>query len=87
MLDFRLERNGLQGLKINSLKLIEQIGDIGIEMATSLIFMIMIWTEAGSIFERKVKSLTNPMAKDTLIKIETNTKSGQDLNFKNIGQT
>ena len=55
-------------------------------MATSLIFMIMIWTEAGSIFERKVKSLTDPMTKDTLIKIETNTKSGQDLNFKNISQ-
>ena len=55
-------------------------------MATSLILMIMVWTETGSIFERKIKSLTNPMTKDTLIKIETNSKSGQDLNFKNIGQ-
>ena len=55
-------------------------------MATFLVLMIMIWTEAGSIFKRKVKGLTNPMAKDTLIKIETDSKSGQDLNFKNIGQ-
>ena len=55
-------------------------------MATSLILMIMLWTEAGAIFERKVKSLTNPMAKDTLIKIEADPKSSQDLDFKNIGQ-
>ena len=55
-------------------------------MATFLVLMIMIWTEASSIFERKVKGLTNPMAKDTLIKIKANPKSVQDLNFKNIGQ-
>ena len=48
--------------------------------------MIMLWTETGSIFERKVKSLTNPMAEDTLIKIEADSKSSQNLNFKNIGQ-
>ena len=48
--------------------------------------MIMLWTEAGSIFERKVKSLTDPMAEDTLIKIVADPKSSQDLNFKNIGQ-
>ena len=47
-------------------------------MATSLIFMIMLWTEAGAIFERKVKSLTDPMAEDTLIKIEADPKSSQD---------
>ena len=55
-------------------------------MTTSLILMIMLWAEAGSIFERKVKGLTDPMAKDTLIKIKADSKSSQDLNFKNISQ-
>ena len=56
-------------------------------MTTSLIFMIMLWAEAGSIFERKVKGLTDLMAKDTLIKIKADSKSSQDLNFKILVKT
>ncbi|OYL12315.1 DNA repair protein RecO [Streptococcus pneumoniae B1598] len=70
MLDSRLERNGLQSLKINSLKLIEQIGDIGIEMTTSLILMIMLWTEAGLDYQF-----------DNILKFKFLTRFGISLNF------
>ena len=62
------------------------MGILGLRWQRLSSFMIMLWTEAGAIFERKVKKPDQPMTKDTLIKIEADPKSSQDLNFKNIGQ-
>ena len=55
-------------------------------MASFLIFMIMIGTKTSPVFEGEVKGLPHTMAKSTLIKIKTDSKTSQNLNFKNISQ-